>query len=111
MRHSPVGTFLPGLHQCRGRRRHGKSPRLLHRDSSSHHGDPWSTAAWTQDAGAADYGNVDPRYNRKAVAVFLDGSIRLLDIEALRDMRLWSRNAADQDNANYNIPHTGGGRL
>ena len=72
----------------------------------------WSTANWTRNSAAGDYGNVDGRYAGKAVSVFLDGSVRILSIAELRDMRLWSKNAAAQDNANYNIPRpTGGGRL
>jgi prepilin-type N-terminal cleavage/methylation domain-containing protein len=71
----------------------------------------WSTANWTKSAAAGAYGNVDGRYAGKAVSVFLDGSVRLLSIAELRDMRLWSRNAAAQDNANYNIPRASGGRL
>ena len=46
-------------------------------------------------------GFVDVRFNKKAVVVFLDGSIKLLGIEELKDMRLWSRNAAIQNNPDY----------
>ena len=72
----------------------------------------WSTAQWKKGAAAASYGNVDPRYSGKAVCVFLDGRIQLLGIEELRDMRLWSCNAAAQNNPNYLIPApVRGGRL
>lgn len=71
----------------------------------------WSTVAWKKTSGAGDYGNVDARYGSKAVSVFLDGSVRLLSITELRDMRLWSKNAAAQNNRDYNIARaTGGGR-
>jgi prepilin-type N-terminal cleavage/methylation domain-containing protein len=66
-------------------------------------GQMWNSAPWTQTAAAASYGNVDPRYSGKAVCAFLDGSIRMLGIEDLRDMRLWSRNALQQNNATYSI--------
>ncbi len=63
----------------------------------------WSSVSWTLNAAASDYGNIDPRYDGKAICVFLDGSVRMLSIEELRDMRLWSANAKDEDNANYTI--------
>ncbi len=63
----------------------------------------WSSASWTQNAAASDYGNIDPRYDGKAICVFLNGSVRMLSIDELRDMRLWSPNAKDEDNASYTI--------
>ena len=75
-------------------------------------GPMWQTAAWKSGASPSNYGNVDARYNGKAVCAFLDGSVKLLSIQELRDMRLWSRGAIEQNNANYTIPvATGGGRL
>ena len=71
----------------------------------------WSTAAWNKNSAAGDYGNVDARYSGKAVCVFLDGSVRLLGIAELRDMRVWSKNAAAQNNPDYNVARaTSGGR-
>lgn len=64
----------------------------------------WTTTKWTSQSYASEYGNVDPRYNKKAVCVFLDGSVRQLGIEELRDMRLWSRNASLANNPDYIIP-------
>ena len=58
----------------------------------------WKTGAYDAKKASLDYGNVDFRHGRKAVTAFLDGSVRLLGIEELRDMRLWSRNA---DSENY----------
>lgn len=46
-------------------------------------------------------GFVDFRFNKKAVVVFLDGSVKSLGIKDLKDMRLWSRNAAIQNNPDY----------
>ena len=63
----------------------------------------WTTARWTTKSYAAEYGNIDPRYSKKAVCVFLDGSVQQLGVEELRDMRLWSRNAALANNPNYTI--------
>lgn len=75
-------------------------------------GPMWSTAKWKDGASPSSYGNVDPRYGKKAVCAFLDGSIKVLGIEELRDMRLWSRGAIEQNNASYTIKvSTGGGRL
>lgn len=61
----------------------------------------WSGAEWTDKSDPGNYGYVDPRHNGKAVAAFLDGSVRVLGLDDLRDMRLWSRNAALLDNPGY----------
>jgi prepilin-type N-terminal cleavage/methylation domain-containing protein/prepilin-type processing-associated H-X9-DG protein len=61
----------------------------------------WVEAEWESGAPAGNYGNVDARHDGKAVCVFLDGSVRLHAIEELRDMRLWSRNAAHLDDRDY----------
>jgi len=62
---------------------------------------PWSGSHWSEGANAAEYGAVDARYNGRAVCAFLDGSVSLKTIEELRDMRLWSRNAAEANNKYY----------
>ncbi|HSJ02100.1 MAG: type II secretion system protein [Verrucomicrobium sp.] len=64
--------------------------------------------------------HVDPRYNGKAVVAFMDGSVRMMTVDELRDMRYWSVGAAAKDDANYTVPprastgigggSTGGGR-
>lgn len=69
-------------------------------------GQMWSTSPWKKTSPASDYGNVDARHTGKAVCVFFDGSIKQLGVQELRDMRLWSRNAALADDANYVIPPT-----
>ena len=61
----------------------------------------WSSAKWKKDSDPGEYGHVAARYNGKAVCAFLDGSVRILSIDELRDMRLWSRNAALENNPNY----------
>jgi prepilin-type N-terminal cleavage/methylation domain-containing protein len=72
----------------------------------------WNGAAWKNDSSPDDYGNVDPRYDNTAVCAFLGGNIRMLSIDELRDMRLWSRNALEQDQKDYLVPPPQhGGRL
>ncbi len=74
------------------------------------YGPLWHTADWTESARPDHYGHVHARHNGKAISVFQDGSIRLLTIDELRDMRLWSLRAAELNDANYTVaPATGGG--
>lgn len=44
---------------------------------------------------------VDARHSGKAVVAFLDGSTRLMTIDELKDMRLWSLRAAQANDPNY----------
>jgi len=64
-------------------------------------GGQWTSAKWSKGVDAGNYGHVDGRYNGKAVCAFLDGSVKVLSMDELRDMRLWSRNAALENNPNY----------
>ncbi len=64
----------------------------------------WSSQKWEKNEDPGLHGNVDARYDGKAVCVFLDGSIRMQTIDQLRDMRLWNRNAAEQNDPNYTVP-------
>lgn len=61
----------------------------------------WNTAPWNAQSKPADYGFVDARYDGQAVCAFTDGSVRTLSVEDLRDMRLWSRVAADKNDKDY----------
>lgn len=61
----------------------------------------WSTGEWTDKSNPGDFGYVHPRHDGKAVAAFLDGSVRMLGLGELRDMRLWSRDAAMQDDPHH----------
>lgn len=61
----------------------------------------WSGAKWTKDSEPSNYGHVGARFDGKAVAGFLDGSVKVLSIDELRDMRLWSKNAALANDPNY----------
>jgi prepilin-type processing-associated H-X9-DG protein len=64
-------------------------------------GGQWSGSDWADGADPGSYGYVHPRHNGKAVVAFLDGAVRMMTLNELRDMRLWSRNAASQDNPGY----------
>ena len=66
-------------------------------------GGSWGGGEWTKDSDPGDFGFVHPRHGGKAIAAFLDGSTRLMTIEDLRDMRLWSHRAAQQDDPNYTV--------
>jgi len=66
---------------------------------------------WPSNNTAASSGNVDFRYDNKAICVFFDGSVRTQTAEELKDMRLWSKNAAVENNKDYapTKQTTGGG--
>ena len=64
-------------------------------------GSSWRGGDWEKDSDPSDFGFVHPRHGGKAIAAFLDGSTRLMSVGDLRDMRLWSRQAAQQDDPNY----------
>jgi prepilin-type N-terminal cleavage/methylation domain-containing protein len=64
-------------------------------------GGQWSSAKWSKGVDAGNYGHVDGRFDGKAACAFLDGSVRILSIDELRDMRLWSRKAALENNPAY----------
>lgn len=66
-------------------------------------GGNWGSGEWTKDSDPSDFGFVHPRHSGKAIAAFLDGSTRLMTIEDLRDMRLWSRRAAQANDPNYSV--------
>jgi hypothetical protein len=61
----------------------------------------WSAAKWTKDSDPGNYGYVAARFDGKAVAAFLDGSVRVMSLDDLRDMRFWSKNAAINNDPNY----------
>ncbi|MDP0494776.1 MAG: prepilin-type N-terminal cleavage/methylation domain-containing protein [Verrucomicrobiota bacterium JB024] len=63
----------------------------------------WSGMSWSEGKSPTGYGNVAFRHDGKAVCAFLDGSIKTLTSEELRDMRLWSPQAA-RLNAPFYVP-------
>lgn len=75
------------------------------------YGSMWSGAEWKEGSNTGDYGHIHARHGGKAVSVFLDGSVRLLSIEELRDMRLWSQAASEADDRAYRVaaPSSGSG--
>lgn len=66
-------------------------------------GGSWRGGDWTDDSDPGDFGFVHPRHGGKAIAAFLDGSTKLMTISELRDMRLWSVRAAEQNNPGYTV--------
>ncbi|MEM1158871.1 MAG: type II secretion system protein [Verrucomicrobiota bacterium] len=60
----------------------------------------WKSGDYDPSVPSLQYGNVDFRYNGKAVVSMTDGSVRLMSIDELRNMKLWARNA---DTADYAI--------
>ncbi len=68
------------------------------------HAQNWSSQRWSKEEDPGIFGNVDGRYEGRAVCAFLDGSVKLKTIDELRDMRLWNRNAADSNDPDYSIP-------
>jgi hypothetical protein len=85
----------------------GKSPDLQHGYAiltpPQVYGPTWSSGEWKPDSSPSSFGNVHPRHRDRAVCIFLDGSSRLLSIEELRDMRLWSPIAKDTNNEAYTV--------
>lgn len=67
----------------------------------------WRTK-WTTpfDRGkpAGSFGNVDPRWEGRAICAFLDGHVELLDEKQLLDMRHWSNTAADTNDPEFTVP-------
>lgn len=63
----------------------------------------WSPSPWKPDSQPESYGNVHARHQGRAVCVFLDGSVQLLSVADLRDMRLWSKNARAAEDPDYTV--------
>jgi len=61
----------------------------------------WQGSPWTEGSDPGSFGYVDARHGGKAVVSFLDGSTRLMTIDELKDMRLWSMRAAQANDPNY----------
>lgn len=64
-------------------------------------GGKWGSNKWKEGASPSNFGNVDARHSGKAVVAFLDGSTKLMTIDELKDMRLWSMRAAQSNDPNY----------
>ncbi|QYY34449.1 hypothetical protein [Ruficoccus sp. ZRK36] len=61
----------------------------------------WSSMGWKESSNPGEYGNVAFRHDGKAVCAFLDGSVQTMKAEELRDMRLWSSQAARRNDPGY----------
>jgi len=71
-----------------------ESPRLF--------GERWAPS-FQEDQPASAFGFLDLRYDGKAVVAMLDGSVRMMGEEELRDMRHWSNQAAEKDDPEYTL--------
>lgn len=63
----------------------------------------WSSAEFDEDRPAKEHGFVDFRHGGKAVVAKFDGSAELMTEEQMRDMRLWSNQAARRNDADFTI--------
>lgn len=62
--------------------------------------------SFDRKAPAEKFGFLDLRYSGRAVCVMLGGNVELLDEKQLQDMRYWSLQAAEADNADFILkPH------
>lgn len=61
----------------------------------------WPEKYSEQDPPAA-YGNVDFRYDGRAVVAMLDGHVEMLDFDQMNDMRRWSNLAAEANESGVN---------
>lgn len=75
-----------------------KAPRFIPRSAASA---PLPEPDWPKGASPAATGFVDFRHSGRALCAFMDGSVRPMELEAITDMRLWSKNAAASNNPNY----------
>lgn len=53
---------------------------------------------------SASFGNVDLRWDNKAICAFLDGHVEMLGEEEIVDMRRWSNTAAENNDPNFSVP-------
>jgi prepilin-type N-terminal cleavage/methylation domain-containing protein len=53
----------------------------------------WEPGPWNPALPPESYGYVDARWSGRAVAAHMDGNVRLLELDELRDMRRWANKA------------------
>ncbi len=63
----------------------------------------WSSEEFDEDHPAKEHGFVDFRHGGKAVVAKFDGSAALMTEDEMRDMRMWSNQAAIMNLADYTI--------
>jgi prepilin-type N-terminal cleavage/methylation domain-containing protein len=76
------GDVVPGFHRV-------MSPRFLV--------SRWQEGAWVASADPVAFGQVHPRFERRAVTGQFDGHAEALSLEELRDMRRWSDKASSAE--------------
>lgn len=67
-------------------------------------GNWWPTTEYRTEQ-ILSYGYVHLRYNRSAIAGFADGHVEARTEDAMRDMRIWLKNAARNNDPNYISPY------
>lgn len=63
----------------------------------------WTTP-FDQKKTPSAFGNVNPRWDGRAICAFLDGHVAMLGQEELTDMRFWSNTAAETNDRNFTVP-------
>ncbi|MEQ1859537.1 MAG: hypothetical protein ABMA13_06345 [Chthoniobacteraceae bacterium] len=58
---------------------------------------------YQRGAPATMFGQVDFRYDDRAITAMLDGHVELLDFQQLSDMRRWSNQAAETDDSDFTL--------
>lgn len=66
-------------------------------------GKVWGSTAYTKDGSPTSHGYVDFRWDGKAVVAMLGGNVEMRSEKELRDMRLWSHQAADANDPDFMI--------
>ncbi len=63
----------------------------------------WSDRTFEEKAPPSQHGFVDFRWDKRAVAAMIDGSVALLNEKEMRDMRRWSNQAARENDPDYTV--------
>jgi prepilin-type N-terminal cleavage/methylation domain-containing protein/prepilin-type processing-associated H-X9-DG protein len=78
-----------------------KPSQLIVFASAKMYGAPHTGCFDISGPGIGAVGEIDFKYNNRAVVCYFDGHIELNTVEDLKDMRRWSNQAATQDNPNW----------
>jgi len=65
---------------------------------------PWDTAPYSESAHPEKYGNIDARYRGRVIVGQVDGHAEAFKPEDLRDMTMWSDDAARSADRNWTAP-------
>lgn len=85
---NPLGTESGGFH-------------MIVPPTGCLNGEPWTPTKWQEGSSPGSYGALSPRYGGRAVCAFSSGEVSMKTVEELRDMRVWSRVAARNDDRDY----------